>query len=200
MGITNAPQAIMSALSGVAADGILSGAKNALLATTYADNYTIAGNGFSCANLLDIAAESNGNYVIDLSAIPAGKQVIFTLKDYNSTVGPITIQDSYSDDTGVYTGGTSLTCLNLNNNSIITHNAIIKHTVTKVTAGKDWSDGHKYLVGGAEIKAASSTGANQSITGVLKTGRVYYFDIYNANTSDTGATIGIKLAWFEVGA
>ena len=133
---------IAKAFKDVDINGVLSFSKDALLSTSYVDDYMIQGFGFGCEDILLMTAAGGAtpitNFIFDTHGVDADKTIILNTALYNSSVGVILSEFYLSEDEGAYTGGTEMLCGNLNETSIILPQTCVKYGAVQVTAGKTW--------------------------------------------------------------
>lgn len=168
----------------------LSFSKDAVLTTTYQDDYTTRGNGFQFKKRISLTSLQTLYLEIDISK---HKGVVYSLPLELSTAGGLVFVDTYSADSS--TGGSTFaTPLNLNGLSATTANTTVKSGVT--VSGTPLNV-REYIVGTASTNQSSGGGAIQNeVPKILNNAKPLYLKIENKESAATVLDIGF--VWFEL--
>lgn len=161
---------------------------DAVLTTTYADDYIVRGQAFQVQKRIALGSAETLYLVFDFST--AIGKTIFTLPIVGSTTAGLVYLDTFIADS--YTGGSPITALPINSISSNTSLATIKSGVTPTGS----SNLREYSIG---IKATNQASGGAPIGGQtpkLFTGSRLVFKFVNQESAANVVTLGFT--WYEL--
>jgi len=167
--------------------------EDAVLTTSYADDYTIRGNHFLINKIETIAKETTKTFLVDQSGITEGNQII--LDPFIFSANGADVQINIYEDTD-YTGGTPITnIMNISRVSDITPEVVFKAEPTGSDKGTLIREHIAFSTGlGVNVTAGIRTGI--AITVIDPTVN-YLVEIINADTVNS-AISEYNISWFEI--
>lgn len=168
----------------------LSFSRDGNIATTYEDNYRVAGNSRVSENIIASLPTGISYFVFDPTAIT--DRYVFALPpQYKASDGVVTITFYEGTD---YTGTTDLPTYNPNRTSTFTHLSTLKSGATGTTVGS-----YLYAIsaGLTTVPAVSGAGTGEASSAlILDITKKYLVAINNLS----GATVQLDYAfqWFEI--
>ena len=157
----------------------LSASYDGFIATAYADDYIVRGNGFKANDVLQLSAGQTLAFAVDLSAVDADK-TLFVLPvsvQSSSEIVLLTIYEATS-----YTGGTVKQYYNANRNVSDTYSFVVKQGVTGYETTKP-IEKHAALGTGK-----SSSGVNTTNATIYNSNNVYIYELLNTGNGSTYVT------------
>lgn len=165
---------------------------DAVLTTTYQDDYITRGNGFQVKKRIALTSGQTLYLEFDISK-HAG--VVYSLPIEFSTGGGLVFVDTYNADSS--TGGTVLAVpINVNGLSTKTSDTTIK---TGVTVTGTPTNVREYIVGTLSTNQSSGGGpAQEGIPKILNNAKPLYFKIVNQESA--AVTLNIGFTFYELPA
>lgn len=172
----------------------LSNSKDALISTTYEDDYTARGLKYVIANTFTITAGATANFLLDLSGMPAGKTVFSLPLTILSSAEEVQIRIYEGTD---YAGGTVATCYNSNRMATDTYDFMITTGATGTDKGTLFKNYVAYGSSGFFGSTATGKGYGSSAT-ILNPTKKYLLELENMGAGDTNVSYIANL--FQVDA
>lgn len=168
----------------------LSSSRDGNIATSYEDNYRVAGNSRVAENIITALPTGLSYFVFDPTAIT--DRAVFALPPrYKASDGVVTI--TFYEDTD-YTGTTDLATYNPNRTTAFAHLSTLKSGAT----GTDLGD---YLyaisVGSATVPAVSGAGSSEAANALILDITKKYLVAVN-NLSGAAVQLDYAFQWFEI--
>lgn len=166
--------------------------KDAVLATTYEDDYITRGMGFQIKKRIILTAQQTLYIEFDITQHSG---TVYSLPLEVSTAGGLVLMDTYGADSS--TGGIILaTPLNLNGLSTNTADSTIK---TGVTVSGTTINVREYVVGTLSTNQSSGGGqAQEHVPKILNNTKPIYIKLVNQETDPV--TINLGIIWYELPA
>ena len=164
---------------------------DAVLTTTYADDFITKGNGFQIKKRIDLTAGQTIYLEFDITK--AVGKTVYSLPLRMSTGGGMVYVDSYNADSS--TGGTTLaTPNNLNGKS---STAALTTVKTGVTVTGTATNVREYVVGILSTKQSSGGGqGGVDVPKILDNSKPLYFKI--ENTESAAVVLDFEFVWYEI--
>ena len=163
-----------------------------VIATSYANDYTIQGKHFLINNIETIAKATTKTFLLDLSNIPFDAGVILDPISIGVNGADITFNLYEGTD---YTGGDAVTSFNINRSSDKTAIATMTTSPTGIDKGTLVRQHIAFSTGsGSNITAGTKVGINISILDITKN---YLIELVN-DDSNNSAVIEYNHSWFEI--
>lgn len=165
--------------------------KDAVLTTSYADDYITRGNGFQVKKR--IALSGSQTLYLEFDITKAVGKFVYALAPIMASSGGLVFVDTYLADSS--TGGTTLvTPLNMNS---LSSNAALTTVKTGVTVSGTPSVVREYLVGTTATNQSSGSGASAAgVPRILNNTKPLYFKI--ANQEASALTFNLEFVWYEI--
>lgn len=169
----------------------LSLSNDAILTTSYSDDYTVRGDAFNISTILTVASGVTVKCALDFSGVTTDREIFLLPLTFASSAGYFK-GTTYNITT--YTGGTSVPFINLNENSLNAALSVFKTGVASTdTAG---NDKREYVIGGGANPASSRGGSGGSSNQIwVKRGVKKVIEL--KNTTNASADIQISIVLVE---
>ena len=165
--------------------------KDAIIATTYADDYITKGNAFQVKKRIALA--SGQELYLEFNIALAVGKMVYSLPIKLSTGGGLVFVDTYNATSS--TGGTTLaTPINLNGLSSAAAQTTVK---TGVTVSGTASNVREYIVGTISTNQSSGGGSAESDTPkILDNSNPLYIKLANQESAIVYVDLGF--IWYEI--
>lgn len=168
---------------------------DAVLTTTYADDYITRGNAFQVRRRISLAASTTTKIVLDTTAVPSTSYIFILPVSVAGTGGPILV-DTYGIST--YTGGSAIVPAKLNSTSSnVAASLFLTGITSSDVAGNDL---RQYIIGatGNPQQVNRSGSSSGAVPYIVAPGSKIVMQINNTYT-DTN-TIAFDVIWYEIPA
>lgn len=166
-----------------------SASQDAILTTSYADDYTVRGYAFQIQRRIALTSEQTLYWVVDFSAVAASKAVFSLPIALQSTAGLVYV-DTYAATS--YTGGSVETIINPNAGSAIVPQAVVKSGITPTGATLV----REYAVGSKSTNQSSGGGAVSGQTPKIWGKVPLVIKMVNQESAENVLTVGFT--WYEI--
>lgn len=178
---------------GIGLANVLSDQKDAIIATTYADNYAVRGNAFQVQRRIEVNSEATVYVAFDTTALYGSGKRIFLLPLLMASSVGLVLVDTYKIDS--YTGGTAIVPARINATVETYAGTVIKTGVTP--SGTPGDDLRQYIVGcTATHQAAGGGNIGVGVAKQFPAGVIIVAKIQNMESSKQYFSIGLN--FFEI--
>ena len=170
---------------------------NAILTTTYSDDYGVRGCHYICNCVESIAANTTKSILLDLSVISENKQVF--ILPFTGQSGNEEVRITFYEDTN-YSGGTTKRCININRTSDNVKGFTLTEGATGSTKGDILTEHVAFGSSASFGPFGSSTAGTASGSAPLLLDTTLKYLITFENTGDTATTFECNINIFEIPA